>query len=167
MPARQFFLPAACLLAMAAPRWLTAQTSRWLPPTDSLAQMITVREAEWAQVACTNSSVQEQLLASDFVGTSTDGTRYTKAQAVQGPTTRKDVVRDCELTTTPQVHLFGSALALVYGAESSVRTDASGKAAKRCQVWTDTWLKRDGEWQIIAAQDAVISCDAKTSVPGS
>jgi hypothetical protein len=129
--------------------------------------MITARETEWAEVACTHSSIQEQLLASDFVGTSTDGTRYTKAQAAQEAPTRKDVVRDCRLMTTPRVHLFGPALAVVYGSESSVRTDASGKAAKRCQVWTDTWLKRDGQWQIIAAQDAVISCDATTSVPGS
>ena len=167
MPSRQFVLPAAFLLAMVTPGRLAAQTGRWVPPTDSLTRMITAREAEWAQVACTHSSIQEQLLASDFAGTSTDGTRYTKAQAVQGPKTRKDVVRDCQLMTTPQVHLFGSALAVVYGAESSVRTDASGKATKRCQVWTDTWLKRDGQWQIIAAQDAVISCDATTSLPGS
>jgi hypothetical protein len=167
MPSRRFVFPVWFLLAMAAPRSLTSQTSRWLPPTDSLARMITAREAEWAKVACTHSSVQEQLLASDYVGTSTNGARYTKAQAVQDPKTRKDVVRDCQLTTSPQVHLFGSALALVYGAESSVRTAASGKATKRCQVWTDTWLKRDGQWQIIAAQDAVISCDATTSVPGS
>jgi hypothetical protein len=167
MPSRRFILPAAFLLATAGPRWLTAQTSRWVPETDSLARMITARETEWAEVACVHSSIEEQLLAGDFVGTSTDGTRYTKAQTVQDAKTGKNVVRDCRLMTIPRVHLFGSALAVVYGSESSVRTDASGKAAKRCQVWTDTWLKRDGQWQIIAAQDAVVSCDATTSVPGS
>ena len=24
---------------------------------------------------------------------------------------------------------------------------------KECQVWTDTWPKRDGKWQMIATQD--------------
>ena len=33
-----------------------------------------------------------------------------------------------------------------------------GKEARRCQVWTDTWLKRNGQWQIVAAQDTVIPC---------
>jgi hypothetical protein len=166
MRSRQFALPAAFVLALAAPRCLTAQTSRWLPTTDSLAQMITARETEWAQNACTHNSVQEKLLASDFVGTSTNGQRYTKAQAVEDDKTSKNVIRDCQLMSA-RVHLFGSALATVYGSESSVRTDASGRAAKRCQVWTDTWLKRDGLWQVIAAQDAIISCDATTSLPAS
>lgn len=166
MCSRQFLLPAAFVLALAAPRSLTAQTSRWLPPTDSLAQMITVRETEWAQNVCTHNSVQEKLLATDFVGTSTNGQRYSKAKAIADDKTSKDDIRDCQLMSA-RVHLFGSALATVYGLESSVRTDASGKAAKRCQVWTDIWLRRDGVWQVIAAQDAVIPCDAKTSLPAS
>jgi len=166
MRSQQFVLPAALVLALAAPRSLTAQTSRWLPPTDSLAQMIAARETEWAQNVCTPNSVQEKLLATDFVGTSTNGQRYSKAQAVADDKTSKDDIRDCQLMSA-RVHLFGSALATVYGSESSVRTDASGKAAKRCQVWTDTWLKRDGVWQVIAAQDAVIPCDAKTSLAAS
>ena len=24
---------------------------------------------------------------------------------------------------------------------------------KQCEVWTDTWPKRDGKWQMVAAQD--------------
>jgi hypothetical protein len=29
---------------------------------------------------------------------------------------------------------------------------------KVCQVWTDTWMKRDGKWQIVAAQDNRVDC---------
>lgn len=25
-------------------------------------------------------------------------------------------------------------------------------------AWTDTWLKRKGKWQIVAAQDNVVAC---------
>ena len=27
-----------------------------------------------------------------------------------------------------------------------------------CLTWSDTWLKRDGRWQIIGAQDAQFPC---------
>jgi hypothetical protein len=49
-------------------------------------------------------------------------------------------------------------LAVAYGNESSIRKGKDGKEFLRCLVWTDTWLKRDGKWQIIAAQDVVVKC---------
>jgi hypothetical protein len=36
--------------------------------------------------------------------------------------------------------------------------DKEGKETKRCLIWTDTWLKRAGKWQIVAAQDTTIPC---------
>ena len=36
--------------------------------------------------------------------------------------------------------------------------DDNGKEAKRCLIWTDTWLKRAGKWQIVTAQDTLIPC---------
>jgi catechol 2,3-dioxygenase-like lactoylglutathione lyase family enzyme len=41
----------------------------------------------------------------------------------------------------------------------AIRQSMQDAEAKRCQVWTDTWLKRNGQWQIVAAQDTVIPCD--------
>ena len=37
--------------------------------------------------------------------------------------------------------------------------DSNGKETKRCLIWTDTWLKRAGKWQIMAAQDTTVPCD--------
>lgn len=40
--------------------------------------------------------------------------------------------------------------------------DEPNKQSSDCklgEVWTDTWLKRNGRWQIVAAQDTVIPCD--------
>jgi hypothetical protein len=36
-----------------------------------------------------------------------------------------------------------------------------GKIAKRCEVRTDTWLKRAGKWQIVAAQDTIVPCNSQ------
>jgi hypothetical protein len=49
-------------------------------------------------------------------------------------------------------------VAVAYGNESSIRKGKDGKEFLRCLVWTDTWLKRDGKWQIITAQDVVVEC---------
>ena len=49
-------------------------------------------------------------------------------------------------------------LAIAYGNESSIRKGKDGEENLRCLVWTDTWLKREGKWQIIAAQDTAVPC---------
>jgi len=56
------------------------------------------------------------------------------------------------------VHFFGDGVAVVYGHEHAVGKDATQPSAKVCQVWTDTWLKRDDTWQIIASQDNRVEC---------
>jgi hypothetical protein len=47
---------------------------------------------------------------------------------------------------------------MVYGSESSARNAKGGTEQSRCLIWTDTWLKRNGHWQIIAAQDTRFDC---------
>ncbi len=47
---------------------------------------------------------------------------------------------------------------MIYGSERAVRTDKDGKEAMRCLAWTDTWLKRHGKWEIVAAQDTAVPC---------
>jgi len=57
-----------------------------------------------------------------------------------------------------KVRFFGSNLAMVYGSETATRNNKVGKPEPRCLTWTDTWLKRRGNWQVIAAQDAYFPC---------
>jgi hypothetical protein len=64
---------------------------------------------------------------------------------------------DCQLGEV-RVRFFGDSMAIAYGAENRIRKDNDGKEAKRCQVWTDTWPRRNGRWQIVAAHDTVIPC---------
>jgi hypothetical protein len=67
--------------------------------------------------------------------------------------------KDCRLLDA-DVRFFGDNVAVVYGSESSVAVLPDSKSERRCLVWTDTWLKRKGKWQIIAVQDARIDCPA-------
>src|SRR5262249_58855833 len=94
-------------------------------------------EREWANTDCTHGPVEETLWADDYLGTAPDGARTTKAQMIAATKAAKTTARDCVLHDA-KVHFFGDNLAVVYGSESSVRTGASGKAAKECLAWTDT-----------------------------
>ena len=129
-----------------------AQPGRWASATDPLAKSLIDMERQWAEEACTHSLVEQAILADDFQGTSPEGKLYSKAEAVEDAKTAKIQARDCRLNDA-KVRFFGDNIAIVYGNESSVRKAGDGKDYARNLVWTDTWLKRNGKWQIIAVQD--------------
>jgi hypothetical protein len=133
-----------------------AQQSRWASPGDKTAQYMIDMERNWAEGVCGNNGVVAGLLAEDFQGTSTKGDRYTKADELRdekGP----HVAHGCGLDEV-RVRYFGENLAIVYGREHAIGKDPARPKARICQAWTDTWLKRNGKWQIIAAQDNRVDC---------
>jgi len=67
-----------------------------------------------AEASCTHSVVVQDILADDFQGTSPDGKRYSKKEAVEEAKTSKVEARDCHLDDA-KVHFFGDNTALVYG----------------------------------------------------
>lgn len=131
------------------------QTGHWLSSNDPAAKTITTLEDMWAHTAC--SSVPEVLKAAfveDFQGTAPKGQRYGKPTGDWGG---KGGDTDCQLQQI-QIRLFGDSVAVAYGDESSVSKQKDGTKEKHCLVWTDTWLKRNGKWQIVAAQDTRVDC---------
>jgi Domain of unknown function (DUF4440) len=132
-----------------------AQEARWGAPDDPTVTFVTAMEAKWASSACGPQPDLEAAIADDFQGTTTDGRRFGKAAALGAP---KALARDCRLDDI-KVRLFGDAIAIAYGSESRIRKSEDGAEARRCQVWTDTWLQRQGRWQIVAAQDTVTPCN--------
>lgn len=131
-----------------------AQQGKWAAADDPTAKYIIDKERQWAESACTHSSVAE-FLAEDFQGTAPDGKRYDKAQALDNESSVSE--RDCRLDGA-KVRLFGEDVALAFGSERAVRKPKDGKEFMRCLVWTDTWLKRENKWQIVSAQDTQVPC---------
>jgi Domain of unknown function (DUF4440) len=144
-----------CGLAAAATA--VAQQSVWAGPNDKTAQQLTAFEREWAEQACTNKIVIDRILADDFEGTAPSGKRYRKPPPYRGGPLPKPVARDCRLRDVA-VHFYDKTIAIVYGSESLERPDKNGAYQTHCLVWTDTWLKRNGAWQIVAAQDMKSTC---------
>jgi Lipocalin-like domain/Domain of unknown function (DUF4440) len=132
-----------------------AQEGKWAAADDPTAKALIDLERQWAEAACTQNGVTKKILAEDFQGTSPDGKRYSKREAVAPPKESRLEERDCRLLDA-KVRFFGDRVALVYGSESSVKMGADEKEYTRSLVWTDTWLKRDGKWQIVAAQDMLL-----------
>jgi len=133
-----------------------AQQSHWSPADDKTAKYIIEMERKWAEGVCVDNGVVAGLLADDFQGTSTKGARFTKADELKDEKGAR-TAHDCGLDEA-KVRFFGDRLAVVYGSEHAVGKDKSQPNAKVCQVWTDTWLKRDDTWQIIASHDNRVEC---------
>lgn len=134
---------------------VSAQKAHWASPDDSVAIKLIAMDKMWAESNRSPQPGLKEVFADEFQGTSTNGTRYNKEEAMSTDTNNLD--RQCQFGDV-KIQFFGDNVAIAYGNESSIRKGADGKEYKRCLVWTDTWLKRDGKWQIITAQDNVVEC---------
>ena len=115
---------------------------------------IVTSEEQWASsVATSDASVVQRILADDFVWV-LDGRVLDKKTAVKeaaaGPgqflSNKADYVH---------VRFFGRT-AVAQGKETW--TQKGGRRGSF--IWTDTWINRNGCWQIVNAQDTVISLPA-------
>jgi Domain of unknown function (DUF4440) len=119
-------------------------------------------EYDWAQSLVTNDvGVIERICADDFAGVDIDGSLYSKADSLNGFRTEPSEFVSIHLNAL-QIRLYGNA-AVAQGNESWEKKDGTpGKF-----VWTDTWIRRDGRWQIVAAEDVVADEDPVSPVaPG-
>jgi len=127
-----------------------AQESHWALADDETAKTLINWERLWAESSCNHNGIEKTILADDFQGTWTDGSHYSKQDAL-APTERTPE-ESCVLYEV-KVHYFGEAMAVLYGSESAIHTEADGRKHRVKLTWTDTWLKRGGKWQVVAAQD--------------
>ncbi len=107
-------------------------------------------ESDWAESAASQDcGVMERIMAEDFVGVGVDGTHYTKAQAVNHCKSHQSNFEFNHLKNV-DIRFYGD-MAIAQGSEGWKLK--SGKPGEF--VWTDTWLKRNGTWQIVAAEDLI------------
>ena len=128
-----------------------AQESRWATAENSTAKSLIDFERQWAESACTQNDIRKTILAEDFQGTAPYGASYSKKEAVAHSLSGKPE-EACTLHEVT-VHFFGDAMAILYGSENAVHIEADGRRHTVKLTWTDTWFKRHGIWQIVAAQD--------------
>lgn len=117
-------------------------------------QYIVESERQWAEsVASGDTAVVERILANDFLGVAPDGTLFDKAKEIAD--TRQDA-KDyvSNHINEVKVRFFGDT-AIAQGSESWERRTEEPKRGR--YVWTDTWIRRKGQWQIVASQDLIVA----------
>jgi ketosteroid isomerase-like protein len=109
---------------------------------------ITDSERQWAEsVANGDKTVVERILADDFIGVDPKGQLYDKAKMVSETADGPKYFASNHLNDV-KVRFYGDT-AIAQGNESWERRNG----VRGRFVWTDTWVRRDGQWQIVAAED--------------
>ena len=140
---------ALCAFIVVAFATCAAQTNGSYSQSDA-EQYIKSSEAAWAESVATNdASVVERILAEDCVWV-LDGRVVTKSQAIAEAKSGPGDFLSNHLDYA-HVRFFGDT-AVVQGSE--IWTRKGGRKGRF--VWTDTWLRRDGKWQIVAAEDVSV-----------
>jgi ketosteroid isomerase-like protein len=145
----KMFLTAACGVLLCAFCAATAQNS----DTADAERYIKESERLWAEsVASGDTSGLERFLADDIVGVDIDGSFYDKSKAIADTRSGPQQFVSNHLNDV-KVRFYGDT-AIAQGSESWVRR--SGTPLRGRFVWTDTWIKRNGKWQIVAAEDVAV-----------
>src|SRR5438132_4190834 len=107
-------------------------------------------EGQWAEsVATGDTSAIERILADDFIGVDPKGHLYTKQQMIDETRSASKYFVSNRLNDV-KVRFYGGT-AIAQGSETWEKR--SGERGRF--VWTDTWIRRNGTWQILAAQDLI------------
>lgn len=150
MKMSSFTVTVTAALAFLVPAMALAASRDCLSQKEA-EQYIVASEAAWAASVATNdSSVVKRILADDVVWVM-DGEVIDKRAAISGAEEGPgDFVSNRLLYA--HVRIFGD-MAVVQGSEAWEQKGGN----KGRFVWTDTWLCRNGQWQIIAAEDVSVS----------
>ena len=107
-------------------------------------------ERQWAEsVATGDTSAIERILADDFIGVDPEGRLYAKQEMINETHNAPKYFVSNRLNDV-KVRFYGG-MAIAQGSETWEKR--SGERGRF--VWTDTWLQRNGRWQIVAAEDLI------------
>lgn len=133
-----------------------AQDAKWGSAEE--AKTIVTLEATWLSKVCAPPP-DLSFIAKDFHGTRRNGTRYGQEIAtLVSDAAEKATARDCRLGDV-DVRFFNDSTANAYGSEGWINIAPDGKETQFCEAWTDTFIKREGKWYLVSAQDNIVACE--------
>ena len=142
MPARKDFMRKHRMLLAAIILFLAIFAGKAQDAEQGKAERyIQQSEAQWAEAASK---------ADDFVGVAPDGNFYDKVTEITNTRNDHGTITVSNHVNKIKVRFYGDT-AVAQGSETwEVRKPAPKRGS---YVWTDTWVKRNGKWQIVAAED--------------
>ena len=118
-----------------------------LTEAEALRQILVV-ENQWKEAKrIGDTAVLERVFADEFTNTDENGKTYTKAEwirvlAAGSPTLKSYTIEDAKIVS------LGNNTATLTFNYSSRHTRGRGSRSRD----TDTWVNRDGRWQVVASQ---------------
>ncbi len=121
-----------------------------------VSSVIQQAEDRWeAAVVKRDSKTVGELLASDFAGVDWQGKHQDKSSSLAEMDKETEALTFGKITDL-KVRVYGPNVAVAIGDAAEKGTDKDGKAFDRIFRFTDTWMERNGKWQCIAEQGALI-----------
>jgi len=117
--------------------------------TGTVEQELIRLENEWND-AWVNRNIAffERIYADDFMVTTSDGSVLTRAQDIANVKSGDDVATSV-MGDDFKVRVYGDTAVVTY--RSTEKGQFKGRGFSGQYRWTDTWIKKDGRWQIVAA----------------
>jgi ketosteroid isomerase-like protein len=143
--------PVSCLISVVAALLFSLLSSAQAPAksAQSDSEQILQLERDWVQSFVTmDVAANQRIMADDFVGTEPDGTRSKKADTIAFLKTGEAFASNHLNEDDVTIRFYGE-VAVVNGSESWKQKN--GKAGR--YIWTDVFVKRSGQWQVVSAQD--------------
>lgn len=132
------------------------------PSTQETERFIRKAAEEWAAVGVTGDTTPlQRILADDYVGVASSGEVRDKKTALA----RNSANPRFSESKVDYVNFrhFGDTV-IAQGAETLKWRD--GKPDLRL-IWTDIWMFRNGQWQVVASQDSVRPPEASAKAPAN
>ena len=151
MPRR--FIPHICFLSLVLSAAVPVQGKQLKADSDAtIPQTLQAMEQAWLNAEKNHDAAAfDKLVAEDWIAITPDGKSQTKAErAAEIKTSNIDSATLGEM----KVRVFGDT-AVVTGTDDEV-TMKDGKKSSDHYVWTDVFVKRNGNWLAVASQTAQI-----------
>ena len=146
--------PLAAVLTMSVAAIIAGQATPAPLPRDPNSRFqveayIRACEGEWAHTEVTgDASPIGMFLAQDYEGVSSQSVVVNKAKAMEPFAPDKNVVSDN--VDYVRIRFPSADVAIAQGAETATLKNGTRKSL----IWTDTWMLRNGRWQIVTSQDS-------------
>jgi len=123
--------------------------------TESVEQELIKLENEWND-AWVNRNIAffERIYADDFMVTTSDGSVVTRAQDIANVKSGEDMATSA-VSDEWKVRVYGDAAVVTY--RMAVKGKEKGIDYSSQLRWTDTWIKKAGRWQVVAAHCSKIA----------
>lgn len=120
----------------------------------SAEQVLLQLEKQWADANVkADVAFLDKILADDWTWTDADGVVWTKAQSLMVMKSGEDVI-SLFVVEDMKARVYGDA-AVVTGRSTS-KEIFKGKDISGTYAWTDTWIKRAGQWRCVATHASKI-----------